>query len=83
LDQIRRLLSHLAILDVMMPGLDGLELCRRIKNDPLTMNTKVIMVTAKTSNRDIAIGMSAGADHYINKPFKMADLSTKIKELID
>jgi DNA-binding response OmpR family regulator len=82
LDQVRKLLPDLAVLDVMIPGLDGFELCRRIKNDPLTMNIKVIMVTAKTSGKDIATGLSAGADHYITKPFKMAELSAKIKELI-
>ena len=82
LSQIRKLLPELAVLDVMMPGLDGFELCRRIKNDPLTSGIKVIMVTAKTSGKDIATGLSAGADHYITKPFKMAELSGKIKELI-
>ena len=79
---IRKLLPELAVLDVMMPGLDGFELCRRIKNDPLTQNIKVIMVTAKTSGKDIETGLSAGADHYITKPFKMAELSAKIKGLI-
>jgi len=82
LNQIRQLLPELAVLDVMMPGLDGFELCRRIKNDPLTMGIKVIMVTAKTSGKDIETGLLAGADHYITKPFKMAELSDKIRELI-
>ena len=82
LDQIRKLLPELAVLDVMMPGLDGFELCRRIKNDPLTMGIKVIMVTAKTSGKDIETGISVGADHYITKPFKISELSDKIKELI-
>lgn len=82
LNQVRKLLPDLAVLDVMMPGLDGFELCRRIKNDPLTMDIKVIMVTAKTSGKDIETGLSAGADHYITKPFKIAELTDKIKELI-
>ncbi|MDO9067965.1 MAG: response regulator, partial [Deltaproteobacteria bacterium] len=82
LGQIRQMLPALAVLDVMMPGLNGFELCRRIKNDPLTMDIKVIMVTAKTSGKDMAAGLAAGADHYITKPFKMAELSAKIKELI-
>ncbi|MBI4726298.1 response regulator [candidate division TA06 bacterium] len=79
---VRQLLPELAVLDVMMPGLDGFELCRRIKNDPLTSGIKVIMVTAKTLGKDIETGLSAGADHYITKPFKISELSTKIKELI-
>lgn len=82
LKQIRELLPDLAVLDVMLPGLDGFELCRRIKNDPLTHDIKVIMVTAKTSGKDIATGLSAGADHYLTKPFKISELSGKIKELI-
>jgi DNA-binding response OmpR family regulator len=82
LAQIRQMPPELAVLDVMMPGLDGFELCRRIKNDPLTTGIKVIMVTAKTSGKDIETGLSAGADHYLTKPFKIAELSQKIKDLI-
>jgi DNA-binding response OmpR family regulator len=66
----------------MMPGLDGFEVCRIIKNDPATSGIKVIMVTAKTSGKDIETGLSAGADYYITKPFKISELSEKIKELI-
>jgi len=72
----------LVVLDVMMPGIDGFEVCRRIKQDSALAETKVIMVTAKTQGKDIETGLSAGADHYITKPFRMAELSAKIKELI-
>lgn len=72
----------LVVLDVMMPGIDGFEVCRRIKQDAALAGTKVIMVTAKTQGKDIETGVTAGADHYITKPFKMTELSVKIKELI-
>jgi DNA-binding response OmpR family regulator len=75
-------LPDLVVLDVMMPGIDGFEVCRRIKNDPALSAIKVIMVTAKTQGKDIQTGLSAGADHYITKPFKIGELSAKIKEFI-
>jgi DNA-binding response OmpR family regulator len=72
----------LMVLDVMMPGIDGLEVCRRIKASPDTRDIRVIMLTAKTSGRDIEAGMAAGADHYLTKPFRINELTEKIKELI-
>jgi DNA-binding response OmpR family regulator len=82
LHQARSEMPDLVVLDVMMPGIDGVEVCRRIKGDPGMRAIKVIMVTAKASSKDIETGLSAGADFYITKPFKIAELSTKIKELI-
>ena len=72
----------LMVLDIMMPVIDGIEVCRRIKASPETRDIKVIMLTAKTSGKDLEAGMAAGADHYMTKPFKIAELSGKIKELI-
>jgi len=72
----------LVVLDIMMPVIDGIEVCRRIKASPETSDIKVIMLTAKTSGKDMEAGMAAGADHYMTKPFKIAELSGKIKELI-
>lgn len=73
---------HLMVLDIMMPGIDGIEVCRRIKASPDTKDIRVIMLTAKTSGRDIEAGMAAGADHYLTKPFRINELTEKIKELI-
>lgn len=72
----------LMVLDIMMPGIDGIEVCRRIKASPDTSDIKVIMLTAKTSGKDMEAGMAAGADYYLTKPFKIYELTEKIKELI-
>jgi len=69
----------LVLLDIMMPGIDGFEVCRRIKEDPATMDIPVVMLTAKKSSMDQARGAQVGADAYITKPFK----SVKIMEVID
>ena len=72
-------LPGLILLDVMMPGIDGFEVCRRIKEDPQTNSIPVVMLTAKKSSMDQARGMQVGADAYITKPFK----SVKIIEIIE
>ena len=82
LERARADRPDLIVLDVMMPGIDGFEVCRRIKADPATTGIKVIMVTAQASGKDIEAGMSAGADYYITKPFKIAELLTKITILL-
>src|SRR5512138_3371389 len=69
----------LVLLDIMMPGIDGFEVCRRIKEDPSTRDIPVVMLTAKKSSMDQARGMQVGADAYITKPFK----SVKIIEVIE
>ncbi len=79
---VRNARPDLVVLDVMMPGIDGFEVCRRIKGDPSLSATKVIMVTAKTQGKDIATGLSAGADRYLTKPFKITELSALIHELV-
>jgi two-component system alkaline phosphatase synthesis response regulator PhoP len=78
----RSLHPDLMILDIMMPLIDGVEVCRRIKADQDTQDIKVIMLTAKTGGRDIEAGIAAGADHYMTKPFKIAELTEKIHQLI-
>jgi len=72
----------LIVLDVMMPLIDGMEVCRRIKASPDIRDIKIIMLTAKTGGKDLAEGLAAGADHYMTKPFQIAELKQKIKELL-
>ena len=82
LELARSLHPHLMVLDVMMPGIDGFEVCRTVKSEAATSGIKVIMVTAKTSGKDIETGLAAGADHYITKPFRMTELSSMIHVLL-
>ena len=69
----------LVVLDIMLPDLDGFEICRAIKDKPETCNLPVIMLTAKKSSMDLERGRLAGADAYITKPFK----SVKVLEVIE
>ena len=82
LAKARQLHPDLILLDVMMPGLDGFEVCRALKADPATRGIKVIIVSAMNSDQDIEEGMAAGADFYLTKPMKITELSEKIKELL-
>ena len=64
----------LAVLDIMMPGMTGLEVCRELRQDPATANIPVILLTALAQEDDITAGLAAGADDYIVKPFSPRDL---------
>jgi signal transduction histidine kinase/DNA-binding response OmpR family regulator len=70
------------VSDVMMPGMDGLELCREIKNDPCTSHVAVLLLTAKNSTNDQVECYEAGADGYISKPFEMKVLEARIHNLV-
>jgi len=72
----------LIILDLMLPGMDGLELCRRLKKDPKTENIPIVMLTAKGSETDKVVGLEVGADDYIVKPFSMRELIARIKTIL-
>lgn len=69
----------LVLLDLMLPEIDGLEICRQIKEDPQTKKTPIIMITAKGTEADIVIGLSLGADDYLPKPFSPTVLLARIK----
>ena len=69
----------LVVLDVMLPGLDGFEVCRAIKENPETSSIPVVMLTAKKSSNDLERGRISGADAYLTKPFK----SVKVLEVIE
>ena len=72
----------LVLLDIMLPEIDGFEVCNRIKNNPETRQIPVIMVTAKNSGDDMARGEAAGADWYITKPFKSAMVIETIQRFL-
>lgn len=72
----------LIILDIMLPGLDGIEICRQVKKSEKTANIPVILLTAKSSEPDIVSGFQAGADDYITKPFSPAVLVERVKAVL-
>ncbi len=71
-----------AILDVQMPGRTGLELTRALKSDPMLKATRVIMLTSKAQEADIASGLAAGADLYLTKPFSPLELLTVVEQAL-
>lgn len=82
LKAVRRLPPDLVVLDLMLPGLDGLEVCRRLKADPRTREVPIVMLTAKGEERDVVAGLERGADDYITKPFSPRVLSARVKALL-
>lgn len=72
----------LIMLDVMLPGMGGLELCRRFRREPRTAGTPIVMLSAKASARDQAAGFEVGADEYITKPFLVKDVVARIEKLL-
>ncbi len=72
----------LAILDVKMPQIGGIELCRLLRSDPATKNIPVIMLTVESTETDKVIGLGVGADDYITKPFSNKELVARIKALL-
>lgn len=82
LKAVRRDPPDLIVLDLMLPGLDGLEVCRRLKADPRTRDIPIVMLTAKSEERDVVSGLERGADDYITKPFSPRVLSARVKALL-
>lgn len=83
LDEITANPPDLVILDIMLPELDGFEVCRHIKENPATKNIPVVMLTAKKNSQDYARGMEMGADAYMTKPFKSAKVIETIEGLLN
>ena len=73
----------LILLDVQMPGMSGLEVLKLVKNDPARSHAKVILLTSKAQERDIEVGLLAGADFYLTKPFSPLDLLTRVEEALE
>jgi two-component system phosphate regulon response regulator PhoB len=77
-----RVAPDLVVLDLMLPGLDGLDVCKLLKNDRKTKHIPVIMLTAKGEEADIVTGLEVGADDYITKPFSPRVLIARVKAVL-
>lgn len=77
-----RLLPDLILLDIMLPGIDGLEVCRRLKGVAKTRDIPIVMLTARGEETDVIIGLGMGADDYITKPFSPRVLGARIKAVL-
>ena len=69
------------ILDLMLPGIDGIEICKKLRQNPGSSNIPIIMLTAKNDEFDRVLGLELGADDYITKPFSVRELTARIKAL--
>ena len=83
LDRIRDVSPDLIILDIMLPGIDGCELCEIVKLSPEWKNIKIIFLTAKGRDVDVAKGMVLGADEYIAKPFPNKQVVESVQKLLE
>ena len=70
------------LLDLLLPGMNGFELCRRLRSEALTRNTPIVLVTAKVFDKDIATAVELGIDDYIVKPFSVGDVVGRVSSLL-
>ena len=82
LKETRRIMPDLLVLDLMLPGMNGLEVCRQLKNDANINHIPIIMVTAKGEESDIVIGLELGADDYVTKPFSIKVFLSRVKAVL-
>jgi len=82
LQQAKKELPDLLVLDLMLPGMNGLEVCRQLKNDSNTNQIPIIMMTAKGEESDIVVGLELGADDYITKPFSVKIFLSRVKAVL-
>ena len=82
LEAIRGEEPQLVLLDLMLPGIDGIEICKKVKEDPVTRDVPVIMITAKTEESDVVLGLGVGADDYVSKPFSPKELVARVKAVL-
>ena len=75
-------LPDIAVLDISMPGMSGLDVCRMLRADPTTAHMMIIMLTARAQENDVEGGFSAGADDYLIKPFSPRELTTRVQALL-
>ncbi len=79
LHRARSLSPDLLVLDLMIPVIDGLEVCRQLRSDPRTQEIRILMLTAKGEETDEVVGFNMGADDYVTKPFRVKPLMERIK----
>jgi DNA-binding response OmpR family regulator len=79
---LESIVPDLVVLDIMLPGIDGLEICRMLKNRSRTSSIPIIMLTAKASEADVVVGLEIGADDYIVKPFSPREMTARVKSLL-
>lgn len=77
-----REIPSLIVLDIMLPNIDGLEVCRRLKRNPVTAHIPIIMLTAKGEEADRVVGLELGADDYVVKPFSVRELIARVKTVL-
>lgn len=82
LDLIRREKPALVLLDLMMPGKSGYEVCQAVRADESLAGVKILMLTAKGRDTDVAQGLGVGADGYMTKPFSTKDLAARVREML-
>ena len=83
LDIIRKLRPHLVLLDIMIPGVDGFEVCRRMKSDTACKSIPIVMLTAKDDQTDVILGLGLGADDYVTKPFSTKELLARVAAVLN
>ncbi len=82
LNVVRNQAPALVILDLMLPGMDGLSVCQQLRADPLTKDTPIVIVSAKEEESDVVIGLGLGADDYVAKPFSPRELLARVKAVL-
>jgi two-component system phosphate regulon response regulator PhoB len=82
LDRIRCNVPDLVLLDIMLPGMSGTEVLRALRDDPRTSSLPVVMLTARTEDSDIVVGLQLGADDYVTKPFSMSILLARLSAVL-
>ena len=82
LELARRELPDLVLLDLNLPGLDGLDVCRSLRSDPATSSVSIIMITARVDETDLVSGLELGADDYVTKPFSTRAVVARVRALL-
>jgi DNA-binding response OmpR family regulator len=82
LDQLDKFEPDLMVLDIIMPGMDGIEVCTRVRSDPRYTALPILFLTAKGTTDDVVEGLDAGADDYVVKPFELTELRARVHALL-